>query len=40
VISLPGQANIALVIGGDGFYQYNFDDPTALKLMSKIPVVK
>ncbi len=37
-IALPGGANLLLVIGDDGFYQYNFDDPANLKLMSKIPV--
>lgn len=38
VISLPGVANIALVIGDDGFYQFSFDDPKKLALLSKIPV--
>ncbi|MFQ5447546.1 MAG: LVIVD repeat-containing protein, partial [Saprospiraceae bacterium] len=33
VIALPGQQNVALVIGEDGFYQYNFDDPADLKLL-------
>ena len=40
VIALPGQQNVALVIGEDGFYQYNFDDPSDLKLLSKILVSK
>ncbi len=40
VISLPGTKNIAMVIGDDGFYQFNFDDPKNLKLISKIPVGK
>jgi hypothetical protein len=38
VIALPGQQNVALVIGKDGFYQYNFDDPSDLQLLSKILV--
>ncbi len=37
-IALPGSANLLLVVGDDGFYQYNFDNPTNLKLLSKIPV--
>jgi hypothetical protein len=38
VIALPGQQNVALVIGKGGFYQYNFDDPSDLQLLSKILV--
>jgi hypothetical protein len=38
VISLPGAANIAMVIGKNGFYQYSFDDPSDLKLLSIIQV--
>jgi hypothetical protein len=38
VIQLPDQ--ILLMIGKDGFYQYNNADPSSLKLLSKIPVVK
>ncbi|GIV31180.1 MAG: hypothetical protein KatS3mg029_0531 [Saprospiraceae bacterium] len=38
VIALPGSKKIALVIGEDGFYQYSFEDPKKLKLISKIPV--
>ncbi len=38
VIALPGQHNVALVIGEDGFYQYNFDNPSDLKFLSKILV--
>jgi hypothetical protein len=37
-IALPGSANLLLVIGEDGFYQYNFDNPSNLKLLSKITV--
>ncbi len=40
VISLPGNANVAMVIGDDGFYQYDFNDPTDLKLLSKISIAK
>ena len=36
VIALPGQANVALVVGKDGFLQYNFDNPNDLKLISEI----
>jgi hypothetical protein len=38
VIVLPGGKNIAMVIGEDGFYQYNFDNPSNLQLLSKIEV--
>ena len=38
VIALPGQEKAVLVIGEDGFYQYNAQDPADLKLLSKIPV--
>lgn len=38
VIVLPGEGNTAMVIGEDGFYQYNFDNPNNLKLLSKIQV--
>lgn len=40
VISLPGSANVAMVIGDDGFYQYNFDNPSELKFLSKISIAK
>lgn len=40
VISIPGNENILLVIGDDGFYQFNFDDPTQLKQLSHIPVMR
>lgn len=40
VIPLPGNRNILLLIGEDGFYQYNFDDPTNLKLLSHIAINK
>ncbi len=37
-IALPGDKNLLLVVGEDGFYQFNFDEPSNLKLLSKIPV--
>jgi hypothetical protein len=40
VIPLPGNENILLLIGEDGFYQYNFDDPNNLKLLSHIAINK
>jgi hypothetical protein len=40
VIPLPGNRNILLLIGEDGFYQYNFDDPNNLKLLSHIAINK
>jgi hypothetical protein len=40
VISLPGQQNVVLVIGEDGFYQYSFDTSGGYKLLSKIQVNK
>jgi hypothetical protein len=40
VISLPGSKNVAMVIGDDGFYQFDFDDPKNLKLISKVPIGK
>ena len=38
VIAIPDQRKLLLVIGEDGFYQYNFDDPKALQELSFIPV--
>lgn len=38
VISLPGNADIAMVIGDDGFYQFDFSNPDDLKLLSVIRV--
>ena len=38
VISVPGQDNVLLLIGKDGFYQYDVKDPKNLKLLSKIEV--
>ena len=38
VIAIPGNENILLVIGDDGFYQFNFDDPNQLVQLSHIPV--
>ncbi|MFT5168030.1 MAG: hypothetical protein ACI8P3_003269 [Saprospiraceae bacterium] len=40
VISLPGSDDLLLLIGEDGFYQYNAQDPTNLRLLSHIPVFK
>lgn len=40
VISLPGNADVAMVIGQDGFTQYDFSDPANLKLLSNIPIEK
>ena len=40
VIPLPGNRKILLLIGEDGFYQYNFDDPKNLKLLSHIAINK
>ena len=40
VIPLPGNRNILLLIGEDGFYQYNYDDPQNLKLLSHIAINK
>lgn len=37
-IALPGAANLLLVVGEDGFYQYNIDNPADLKLLSKITI--
>ncbi|MFT7452228.1 MAG: hypothetical protein ACI9VN_002959, partial [Patescibacteria group bacterium] len=38
VIVVPGDQNILLVIGDDGFYQVNFDNPENLDVLSLIPV--
>lgn len=38
IIALPGSAKVAMVIGEDGFYQYSFDDPSHVSLLSMIPV--
>jgi hypothetical protein len=40
VISLPGSSNVAMVIGKEGFYQYNFDNPSDMQYLSLIPVEK
>ncbi|MCF8243836.1 MAG: hypothetical protein K9J37_02030 [Saprospiraceae bacterium] len=40
VISLPGSSNVAMVIGEDGFYQFDFNNPSDLKLLSVIPIAK
>lgn len=39
VIVVPGDQNVLLVIGEDGFYQYNFDDPLNMRELSFIPVI-
>ena len=39
VITL-GDKKLAMVIGEDGLYQYDFSDPTNLKELSVIPVAK
>ncbi len=38
VIVLPGDRNVLLVVGEDGFYQLGFDDPENLETLSFIPV--
>ncbi|MBK6621716.1 MAG: hypothetical protein IPH04_03955 [Saprospirales bacterium] len=38
VISVPGQDDVLLLIGKDGFYQYDSSKPEKLELLSKIPV--
>jgi hypothetical protein len=38
VINVPGQDDVLLMIGKDGFYQYDVSNPKNLKLLSKIPV--
>lgn len=38
VIVMPGQDDVLLLIGDDGFYQYDFSNPKNLKLLSKIAV--
>jgi len=38
-ITIP-RANVVMVIGEDGFYQYNTSTPEALQLLSHIPVTK
>jgi hypothetical protein len=38
VIVVPNQDNVLLMIGRDGLYQYNFDNPGNLQLLSQIPV--
>ena len=37
---IPLQGNLLLMVGSDGFYQYDYSDPTNLKLLSKISVEK
>ena len=36
VIAIPGQQDIVLIIGDNGFYQYDVSDPTAPELVSSI----
>jgi len=40
VISLPNSRQTAIVIGEDGFYQFEFSDVNGLTLLSKIEVVE
>lgn len=35
-IALPGTGNTLLIVGEDGFYQYNFDNPENLDLISSL----
>ncbi len=38
VIVLPGNRNVLLAVGDDGFYQFNFDNPAQLTQLSFIPI--
>ncbi len=38
VIVLPGNRNIILVVGDDGFYQFGFDNPAQFNALSFIPI--
>ena len=38
VIVLPGEQPVVMVIGQDGFYQYDYSNPAELQLLSKISV--
>jgi len=40
VIYLPGQEDILLLIGADGFYQFDVSDPLEPREISHIPVLK
>lgn len=40
VIYLPGHINILLLIGADGFYQFDVSDPLQPKEISYLPVIK
>jgi len=40
VIYLPGQTDILLLIGADGFYQFDVSDPLQPKEISYLPVIK
>jgi hypothetical protein len=40
VIVIPNKKDVAMVIGEDGFFQYDFTDPKKLKLLSTINVSK
>lgn len=37
---IPLNGNLLLMVGSDGFYQYDYTDPKNLKLLSKIAVVQ
>lgn len=38
VIAMPGESDILLMIGEDGFFQYDYSDPDRLTEISRIPV--
>lgn len=38
VIAMPGESDILLMIGNDGFYQYDYSNPRKLEELSRIPV--
>lgn len=40
VIYLPGQTDILLLIGADGFYQFDVSDPSQPREISYLPVIK
>ncbi|MFT6203825.1 MAG: hypothetical protein ACI9V1_001721 [Spirosomataceae bacterium] len=36
---IPLSGNLLLMVGEDGFYQYDYSDPKNLRQLSKIPVI-
>jgi hypothetical protein len=40
VIVMPGDRKVVMLIGNDGFYQYDYNNPKKLKLLSVIDVVR